>query len=220
VIVFGTAISSPAVYEQVARPGIERAAEDDSRILTRVGYDSVRQPYNEMMDEAMSEPRLEALVLLHQDLELLDASLPGRVRGALAEAGVGLVGPLGARTSRPHAWLCPERAFGTMDPRARPPAQGREQVDILDGALLVLAPWVVRALRFGRVGEEPFHGYDVDISLRVRACGGSVICCDLPSVHRRERKDDYDGQREAGIALARAWDPALRPAAWQGAFQL
>lgn len=220
-IVFGTAISSPPGYERIALPGIERAAEPDSAILTRSGYDSIQQPYNEMMDEAAALPGLEALVLLHQDLELTDDSLPRRARKLFADPCVGLAGPLGGRLSKPHSWLRPDIAFGSVDPgAARREVVGSEEVDAIDGALLILAPWAVRGLRFGLGLSELFHGYDVDIGLRVRACEGKVLCHDFPCHHRRQIKDDYEGQRRAGIALARMWYPPLRPQAWAASFQL
>jgi hypothetical protein len=218
-IAFATAITDREAYERVALPGIRRAAEPDSAILTRSGRDSIQQPYNEMMDEAATLPGLEALVLLHQDLELTDDSLPRRVRSVFDDPRVGLMGPLGGRISKPHCWLWPDQAFGTVDPHVLPPVVGSEQVDALDGALLVLAPWVVSGLRFGPPADGRFHGYDVDIGFRVGAHGGKVICHHVPCVHRRELKDDYEGQRIAGVALAQIWDPALRPPQWRGAFQ-
>jgi hypothetical protein len=93
-------------------------------------------------------------------------------------------------------------------------------VDAVDGALLVFAPWIVRTLRFGGRLAECFHGYDVDIGLRIRAHRGRVICHDIPALHHRELKDDFEGQQIAGVALARMWDPAIRPREWRGAFQL
>lgn len=218
-IVFATAISDRETFERIAHPGIRRAAEPDSPLLTRSGCDSIQQPYNEMLDEAARLPGLEALVLLHQDLELTDDSLPARVREVFSDPRVGLMGPLGGSISKPHCWLWPDRAFGTVDPEVLPPVVGSQPVDVVDGALLVLAPWVVRGLRFGEAADGRFHGYDVDIAFRVGACGGRVICHHVPCVHRRELKDDYEGQRTAGIALARMWDPALRPPQWRAAFQ-
>lgn len=220
-IAFGTAISSTTTYERIALPGIERAAEPGSVILTRSGHDSIQQPYNEIMEEAAALADLEGLVLLHQDLELTDDSLPRRVREVFADPCVGLTGPLGGRLSKPHAWLRPDIAFGTVDPGTpRREVVGSEEVDAVDGALLILAPWVVRGLCFGPGLTEYFHGYDVDLGLRVRAHGGKVICHEFPCHHRREIKDDYEAQWVAGIVLGGMWDPALRPRAWSAAFQL
>lgn len=225
-IAFGTAITDEVAYASIALPSIERVAEPDSVILSRSGYNSIQRPYNEMMDELARRADLEALVLLHQDLELIDPSLPERVRRVFGDPTVGLLGALGARINRLHRWLAPEgRVFGyalgpdqenVEDPRI---SVGPHEVDAVDGALIVVAPWVVRALRFSEALAEHFHGYDVDISMRVRAHGGKVICEDIPCRHRMEIKDDYDNQAAGGIALAKMWDPALRPREWRPAFQ-
>jgi hypothetical protein len=138
-IAFGVAIGDHSTYEDVALPGLERAVEPDSTILTRSGHDTIQRPYNEMMDEAAVLPDLEALVLLHQDLELTDDSLPRRVREVFADRRVGLTGPLGGRVSKPHCWLWPDEAYGTVDPAVLAPVTGSREVDVVDGALLVLA---------------------------------------------------------------------------------
>lgn len=224
-IAFATAVSDRAIYERVALSGIERASEPDSRLLTRAGRDTIQQPYNEMMDEAAALPELEALVLLHQDLELLDDSLPRRVRSAFRDPRVGLLGVLGGRLSKLHCWLTPDRAFGfAIGPNPRPLRDprisiGPHEVDGVDGALIAAAPWVVRGIRFGAELAERFHGYDVDIGLRVRARGGKVICEDVPCRHHTALKSDFGAQRDAGVELARMWDPAIRPREWAAAFQ-
>jgi len=219
-IAFGVAITDRATYERFALPGIERASEPDSRVLTRTGL-PIHRAYNEIIDEVAAEPDLKALVLLHQDFELTDDSLPRRVRGLFGDPCAGLAGSLGARNVTLHLWLSSRELYGTVvapgiDRRfsSRP-----REVEGVDGALLVLAPWVVRGLHFSDVGVDGFHGYDVDIAMRVRAHGGKVLCDDIPHFHHREPKDDYDAQRLAGIALAKMWDPALRPREWTSAFQ-
>ena len=219
-IVFGTAVSDPAVYEEAALPGIERAAEPDSAVLIRTGL-PIRRAYDELMDEAAALDGLEALVLPHQDLELTDDSLPARVRRLFADPRAGLLGSLGARNVTLHLWLASRELYGTVAATGveRRFSSGVQEVDGVDGALLVLAPWVVRALRFGEPPGVPFHGYDAEIGFRVRAHGGRVLCDDIPHFHHRVAKDDYGAQRRAGVALARSWDPALRPREWEPSFQ-
>lgn len=220
-IAFGVATSDRAQYERLALPGIRRAAEEGSLLLERSG-DSIQRAYNQMMLEAEGRDDLEALVLLHQDLELIDDSLPQRVRRILRDPRVGLVGALGARDFSPHVWPAARELYGTF---AEPTGTRRfssdpQEVKGVDGILLVLAPWVVRGLRFNEALAQGFHGYDVDMSLRVRAHGGIVICDDIPYFHHRDSTEDYDAQRRAGVALAHMWDPALRPQEWDSAFQL
>jgi hypothetical protein len=225
VIAFGVAITHRDVYEEVARPAIELVAEPGSPILLREGHDSIRRPYNEMLDEAAAMAGLEALVLLHQDVELEDETLPQRIRRAFQDPRAGLFGVLGARLSKLHRWLSPDEVLGIaigpdhMGPERVRLSQGPREVDAVDGAVLVLAPWVVRGLRFDETLPGGFHGYDVDMSLRVRAHGGKVICEDVDCRHHAELKHDYEAQRDAGVELARRWDPALRPREWEPAFQ-
>jgi hypothetical protein len=224
-IAFGIAISDPAAYERIALPGIERVAEADAVVLTRDGCDSIRRAYDEIMDEAAALDELEALVLLHQDLELVDETLPARVRRVFSDPRAGLLGALGGRVSRLHCWLAPDEILGFalgpehMDEEVHI-TTGPHEVDGVDGALLILAPWAVRAIRFGDASPGRFHGYDVELGARVRAAAGRVICEDIVCRHHMTVKDDYEAQRKAGVALARAWDPLLRPRAWRPAFEL
>lgn len=218
-IAFGVAISDEAKYERLALPGIRRAAEPDSPILTRTGS-SIQRAYNEMMDEVAGEEGLEALVLLHQDLELTDDSLAGRLRRLLRDPCVGLVGALGAGGFSPHVWSTATELRGTFaEPSgSRRFSTGSEAVAGVDGILLALAPWAVRALRFNEAPAGVFHGYDVDMNLRVRAHGGVVLCDDIPYFHHREPAEDHGAQAFVGVALAHMWDPALRPWQWAPAF--
>ena len=170
-----------------------------------------------MLAEAATLPGLEALVLLHQDLELTDASLPSRVREVFADPRVGLTGPLGGRTTRWHRWLGPDVAWGTLDPYGEP-VSGSVEVEAVDGGLLALAPWA-RSVRFGMGLARCFHGYDIDVSFRVRQRGGKVICHHIPAFHRRSASEDYEGQRTAGTLLARMWIRELRPRQWEASFQ-
>jgi Glycosyltransferase like family len=220
VIAFGVSISDEAKYGELALPGIRRATEPDSPILTRTGA-SIQRGYNEMMAEIAPRPDLEALVFLHQDLELTDHSLPTRVRRLLADPLVGLVGALGARDITPHLWPAPGKLYGTFrEPTGEHRfSRGAHEVEGVDGILLVLAPWVVRGHRFAERLADGFHGYDVDICRRVRAYGGKVICDDIPYFHHRNPTTDFRAQGIAGVALAQMWEPALRPRQWAPAFQ-
>lgn len=214
------AITDRTQYAELALPGIERTAEPDSAIVSRSGM-SIQVAYNEMMAEVAGQPDLEALILLHQDLELTDNSLPTRVRRLFEDPLVGLVGALGAGDVMPHLWPAPRELYGTFrEPTGeRRFSSGSHKVKRVDGILLVLAPWVVRGLRFNEALSEGFHGYDVDMSLRIRTYGGKVVCDDIPYFHHRNPTTDFDAQQVAGVTLARMWDPLLRPRQWAPAFQ-
>jgi len=225
-IVFGTAISDRTTYEEIALPGIRRAAEPDSAIIVREGYDSIQRPYNEIMDEAAALPDLEALVLLHQDLELTDGSLPARIRRLSGDPRIGLIGSFGARDVRLHCGFAvakTETLFGTASVEgfeARH-SSGAHEVELVDGSLLVVSPWATRSIRFYEPLAEHFHGYDIDFSQRVRAAGGRVICDDIPYVHRMRRPytdDDRAAYRAMCGVISRMWEPEIRPAEWAPAF--
>jgi GT2 family glycosyltransferase len=210
----GCAVSDQRTFEAVALPCLRTISEPDTVLLTRRGHDSIQRPYNEMIEEAGALSDLEGLVLMHQDMELTDDSLLARVRPLLGEPRVGAVGVLGGRDVPPHCWWEAEQLFGT----ARTPlvdirhSAGSHEVEVVDGALLALAPWVVRELRFSEELAADFHGYDLDLCLQIRAAGGRVVCNDIPYMHHMSRPwaDDEQYMR-AGRALARRWGRNLDP---------
>jgi hypothetical protein len=71
-IAFGSSMTSPEIYERWAQPGIECAAEPDSRVLAFQGSGSVFRSYNLILENATAFDDLEALVLVHQDAEIVD----------------------------------------------------------------------------------------------------------------------------------------------------
>ena len=58
-----------------------------------------------------------------------------------------------------------------------------EDVDAVDGLLLVLSPWAVRNLRFDADRFDHFHGYDVDFCFQARAAGRRVVVDDIELLH-------------------------------------
>jgi Glycosyltransferase like family len=222
VIVFGSAVTDRDMFESIAMRGIRRVAEADSVIDLRHDHESIQAPYNEILDAAARQPDLEAVVLVHQDFELLDDSLLRRVRPLLAEPRVGVIGLFGARRAPLHAWNTAPELYGraTTPPIDIHHSTGAHEVEIVDGSLLVLAPWVVETIRFNSELADDFHGYDVDFCCRVRTAGGRVVCDDAPYMHHMERPwTDSDAVRRAGVVVAMMWDPTLRPPAWKSAFE-
>lgn len=221
-VAFGVAVSDAAMFERIAAPTIRRIAEPDSLVLTRHGYDSIQRPYNEIMDEVAGREDLEALVLLHQDLELLDDSLLRRARPLLEDPRNGVIGLFGGRHAPFAIWWEAEELFGLQ---ASPTSEvrhsvGSHEVEVVDGALLVLAPWVVRSIRFNEALAADFHGYDADLCFRVLAAGGRVVCNDAPHFHHMGRPwTDPAGLRRARRSIMRMWDPVLRPREWVPAFR-
>lgn len=191
-IVFGSAMTDPEAYRRWARPGILMAAEADSKIYAFAALGSICRSYNLVLDRAAKVEGLEALVLVQQEVEILDADLCRKAREALGDPEVGAVGPMGATGVESIAWwegdisAAPVRLrhqrFGGGEVPAfswkthRPPPA---DVDTLDGRLLVLSPWAVRNVRFDESLSLGF-GYDLDLSLKMREAGRRLRTADLP----------------------------------------
>jgi Glycosyltransferase like family len=223
-IAFATATTKPDVYRRCAEPGIARAAEADSEIRAMPSIGSIFASYNALLDEFSRRDELEALVLVHQDAEIMEPDFCQIARRALADPQVGLVGCVGAVGVRSIAWWEASVTLASFVNRYQEhgggdlasfswqweeaPAYARiGEVETLDGFVLVLSPWVVRNLRFDEsLGQ--FHGYDLDFCLQVRAAGRKVVTADFRAVHHRqlEMLPDPEEWTEAHIKVAEKWD--------------
>lgn len=207
VIAFASCIGSPGTFARCAVPGLREAAEPDSPVAETSSPTSIFAAYNEVLDHFAGAPDLEALVLLHDDVELLADDFCGRVRRELADPAVAVVGAVGARDVRSLAWWDGELAGAVTETRGRVDhGFGRRDVDALDGLLLVLAPWAVRTLRFDEAAFTGFHGYDVDLCFAARATGGEVRVADLPVHHHTKGGlGDAAAWRAADVVFRRKW---------------
>ena len=222
-IAFGTAITKPEVHRRCAAPGIARVAEPDSEIFELRADGTIFASYNALLDRAAACEDLEALVLLHQDTEIVSDDLCAQVRRALEDPEVGIAGCVGAIGVRSIAWWegsvvtasfnqrYPEHGGGDMPafswewPDA-PPYARLGEVDTLDGFLLVLSPWAVRTLRFDEsLGQ--LHGYDLDFCLQVRAAGRKAVTADVRAIHNHalEPFSDPESWIEAHVRIAEKW---------------
>ena len=104
VIAFGCAIALPEVYDRCARRGIDTAAEPESARLEYRALNSINRSYNLILDKAAAHDDLEALVLVHQDTEIVDPDFCRKVRQVLSDPDVGVAGCIGARGVRSIAW--------------------------------------------------------------------------------------------------------------------
>lgn len=187
-------------------------AEHDSLLMRRHGYDSIQEPYNEMLAEAAGHDDLEAVVLLHQDVAIEDERFLGKVRALLAASeDVAVIGSAGALGAGGLAWW-----EGACRGRAESPAMipggsfetyslGNHEVDSVDGLMMVFSAWAARELRFDR-RLAPLDGYDADICLQARARGRRVVVGDFRVWHYAP-KDFLDHRRwvRAAAILQRKW---------------
>jgi hypothetical protein len=219
-IAFGCAILDTESYGRYADPGIRRAAEPDSETYAFAAAGGLPRSYNLLLQQAAANEDLEALVLVHPHAEITDPEFCSKVRSALADPDVGVVGAVGAAGVRNIAWWEGSvrsghvvhryteygggelQAFSWTHPE---PAPG--EVDCVDGLLLVLSPWVVRNIRFDETLALGL-GFDVDFCLQVRAAGRKVVVADLDLVHHRglELLEEDKVWAEAHIRLSEKWD--------------
>jgi hypothetical protein len=231
-IAFGSAITKPTVYETCAEPGIKRSLEADSVVLAKSSIGSLQASYNAMIDEAAQLDDLEALVLVHQDAEIVGDDFCERIRRVLADTDVGVVGCVGAVGVRSIAWWegsvtqasfihrYAEHGGGdlpafTWDWTTAPPYARLGEVDTLDGFLLVLSPWAVRHVRFDEALGQ-LHGYDLDFCLQVRAAGKKVVTADVRAIHNHSLTlvNDPEGWIRAHMMVAEKWDGRLPFLGW------
>ena len=223
-IAFASSITDPSIYHRCAEPGIERAREPDSEVLARAAAGSLFRSYNLLLDLAAELDELEALVLLHQDAEIVDPSFCEKLREAIADPDVGVVGCVGAIGVRSIAWWegsvtwasfahryselgGGELAAFCFDGSERPPYAHTGEVDTVDGFVLALSPWVVQNVRFDEsLGQ--LHGYDFDFCLQVRDAGKKVVTADFQVIHHHslDLVSDPETWVQAHMRVADKWD--------------
>jgi hypothetical protein len=226
-IAFGSAITKPELYRRYAEVGIRRAAEPDSVVFALPSMGSIFASYNALLDKAVERDDLEALVIVHQDAEIVGRDFCEHARRALADPEVGVVGCVGAIDVRSIAWWEGSVTLASFVHRYNdhgggdlpafswvwdeaPPYARLGEVDTLDGFVLVLPRWTVENLRFDEsLGQ--FHGYDFDFCLQVRAAGRKVITADFRAIHHHalEPFSDPEPWIQAHMKVAEKWEGKL-----------
>jgi hypothetical protein len=224
-IAFGSAITKPDVYRACAEPGIRRAAEPTSEIHALPAPGTIFESYNALLDRVAERDDLEAMVLVHQDAEIVEADFCERARRALADPQVGVAGCVGAIGVRNIAWWegsvtlasfvnrYEEHGGGDLKSfswewEGAPPYAQVGEVETLDGFVLVVSPWAARNVRFDASLGSTFHGYDLDYCLQVREAGRKVVTFDVRAIHHRplEMVPDQEPWIAAHMAVAEKWD--------------
>jgi hypothetical protein len=223
-IAFGSAITDSEAYRRYAEKGIRLVAESDSERLPTAPAGSLPRTYNLLLDMAAEREDLEALVLVHQDAELVDPEFCAKLRAALSDPAVGVVGCVGAIGVRSIAWWDGSVTWGSFIHRYQelgggdlpafawkgdelPPYARTGEVDTVDGFVLGLAPWTVRNIRFDE-SLGPLHGYDFDFCLQVREAGHKVVTADFKAIHHHSLDliGDPEGWIAAHMRVAEKWD--------------
>ena len=229
-LAFGCAVTDDDLYESCALPGIElaREPEPDTPILTFGSSGSVFRSYNLLLEKAKEHGGLEAFVILHQDAEITDPDFLAKIRAALTDPEVALVGCAGAVDVRSIAWWegsvtwasfthrFEEYGGGELPaltwlPDKTPVYAGTGEVDTIDGFVMAFSPWAIENLRFDETIGGALHGYDFDICMQARAAGKKVVTADLRVIHHHSLVliRGVEGWMEAHIKLAEKWNDSL-----------
>jgi Glycosyltransferase like family len=233
-IVFGTAITDPEAYRRFAEPGIGVASEHDSEVIANAPAGSLFRSYNLILDMVAEREDLEALVLVHQDAELVDPDFCRKLREALGDPEVGVVGCVGAIGVRSIAWWEGSVTWGSFIHRYSelgggdlpafswngselPPYARIGEVDSVDGFVLGLSPWTVRNIRFDE-SLGALHGYDFDFCLQVREAGHKVVTADFKAIHHHslDLVGDPEGWVAAHMRVAEKWDGRMPHVGYTG----
>jgi hypothetical protein len=225
VIAFGCSITDQYVYGYAAKPGVERARESNSPVIANSAAGSIFRSYNLIMDSVRGRDDLEALVLVHQDAEIVDDHFCAKVRDALSEPDVGVAGCVGALDVRSIAWWEGSVTWASFIHRYRelgggdipsvswdsdhlPPYARTGEVDSLDGFVLVISPWAVQNIRFDEGLGQQMHGYDFDYCLQVREAGRKVVTADFKVIHHHslELVTDSEVWVQAHKRVAEKWE--------------
>jgi hypothetical protein len=223
-ILFGSAVTDPEAYRRYAEPGLRRVLEPDSKVIANASAGSLFRTYNLILEQASEFEDLEALVLLHQDTELVDHDFCDKLRAALGDPEVAVVGCVGAVGVRSIAWWEGSVTWASFIHRYHelgggdlpafswpgeelPPYARTGEVDTVDGFVMGLSPWVVHNLRFDE-SMGPLHGYDFDLCLQVRAAGRKVVTADFKAIHNHslDLVSDPEGWMAAHMRISEKWD--------------
>jgi 2-polyprenyl-3-methyl-5-hydroxy-6-metoxy-1,4-benzoquinol methylase len=188
VIVYAACVGDPEKYRTICVPGLRRVVRPEDVVIEARHDRSIFAAYNEVLDAVRDRDDLEALVLLHEDTEVLDGQFGNLIREQVRRPDVAVVGTVGGLGIEGLSWWDGERVGRVAETRGLVDfGGGIHDVDTVDGLVMGLSPWAVRNLRFDEERYAGFDAYDADICAQARAAGKRVVVTELPVVHRHSR---------------------------------
>jgi hypothetical protein len=228
-IVFASAITDPEVFQRCAQTGVRRLqeAEPEIEMIVFSSVGSIFRNYNLIMDKVKDRSDVEALVLIHQDAEIVDPEFTTKLRAALAGPEVAIVGCAGAVDVRSIAWWEGSITWASFTHRydelgggeipafswmteKKPPFAQLGEVDSIDGFVMGLSPWALQNIRFDEsLGK--IHGYDFDACMQARTAGKKVVTADLQVVHHHSLRliEDVESWITAYMRVSEKWEARL-----------
>jgi len=156
-IAYGCCVGS---WDKFQRNVVPVVGDREHPLMTLSGQTSIAVAYNTILEAFEGRRDLDALILLHDDLEIADPQAAEKFLAALADPDVALVGVAGGGKGNGLAWWTDNPVGHQLTDSMMidfGPRTG--DVAILEGSILVFSPWAIKNLRFSE--EFPgFHGYD------------------------------------------------------------
>lgn len=150
-------------------------------MMALAGQPGIVHAYNTIVAAAFARHDLDALILLHDDLELTDPDAEAKLLAPLTDPDVGLVGVAGGGGDSIYWWNHNPVGHQLTDVMNIDFGQREGDVTLIEGSVMVLSPWLLANLRF-----DPrftgYHGYD-EIGMQVRAAGKRVVVVDVDTHH-------------------------------------
>ena len=219
------AITSESGSRENSIPGFAYLSQISWSVIAQASNGSIFRNYNLLLDRVAELDDVEALVLLHQDSEIVDDRFCATLRKALEDPEVALVGCAGAVGVRSIAWWEGSPTWGSFthhyeefgggeipamswDMTKMPDFARTGEVDTIDGFVIGLSPWAIQELRFDESLGSMLHGYDFDFCLQARAAGRKVITENLRVIHHHSLQllGNAEEWIRAHIAVAEKWE--------------
>lgn len=156
----------------------------DRPVMLAYNQTSISVAYNAILD-AFKVYDLDAVILIHDDLEMLDPNTEEKVLKAFDEFGnpladdVALVGVAGGGPSMAW-WNIDPIGHQSTDSRVIDFGARTGEVDMIEGSFMAFSRWAIQELRFDERYE--FLGYD-DICLEAKRAGKRVFVADIDTHH-------------------------------------
>lgn len=171
----------------------------DRPLMALSGQTSICAAYNSILN-ACDGRALDALILLHDDLEITDPQAEAKFLEAATGDDVAMVGVCGGKGDRTLAWWTSETVGHQMTDSGMLDFGTRTgDVAFIEGSVMVFSPWAIQHLRFDET-YPGFLGYD-DVCLTARAAGKRVVVADVDTHH-------HSTVGFKSPAIAAAWDVA------------
>lgn len=158
-------------------------ARDHKEILALSNQPSIAVAYNKIL-AAYQDRGLDALILQHDDLEIIDPRAEEKFLLALSEPDVALVGVAGGTPDPPSItwWNGPTVGHQMTDSMMLNFEERTGDVLFIEGSIMVFSPWAVNNLTFD-TRYPGFLGYD-DICVTTKLVHGKrVVVADVDTHH-------------------------------------